>query len=178
MERGRKLACLLAKNVAQFPHVSTVIADFEEWDAPVGLFDVVIAATAFHWLDPSSRVRKCGGLLRPGGTLAIVDTHWGAGERDDRFAQESQACYARWDPDHDPNFRPLGPDDLPERNEELEGSGLFEAVAHRRYLCRREYHARAYCDLLGTFSNILAFEPRSRERFLGCIFELVEGCFG
>lgn len=174
VERGANLARLLAKNVAQFPHVNIVVANFDEWDGPVGQFDVVVAATAFHWLDPLTRALRCARLLRAGGTLAIVTTHWGAGARDDRFVQESQACYARWDPDHDPTFRPLGPSDLPRRNEELEESGLFDEITHRRHFCRREYGARAYCDLLGTFSNILAFDAESRKGLLDCVFKLIE----
>ena len=149
IERGTNLARLLAKNIAPFPQATVVVADFDKWDAPDCRFDTVVAATAFHWLDPSARVLKCARLLRPGGTLAILDTHWGAGTLGDRFSEESQTCYARWEPGYDPNFRPLGPDDLPEFNEELESSGLFETITRRRHFCRREYSARSYCDLLG-----------------------------
>jgi len=178
IERGANLARLLAKNVAPFPQVATVVADFDEWDAPGGRFDVVVSATAFHWLDPSTRVLKCARFLRPGGALALVDTRWGAGARSDRFVEESQACYARWDPDHDPSFRPLGPDDPPEFGDELESSGLFETIVHRRHVCRREYSARAYCDLLAAFSNILALDAESRRGLLACIRELIDGRFG
>lgn len=178
VERGRNLARLLERRLVQFAHVSAVVADFDEWDAPVDPFDVVVAATAFHWLNPSTRVSKCAGLLRPGGTLAIVHTHWGCGEPHDRFTREGQRCYARWDPTFDPGFRPPGPEDLPDRNEELEASGFFDEVVHRRYVCRHTYDARAYCNLLGTFSNILAFDQRRRERFLSCIFKLIDGQFG
>ena len=92
-------------------------------------------------------------------------------------AEESQACYARWDPNYDQNFRSLGPDDMPEFSEELAQSCLFETIIHRRYLCRREYKARAYCDLLATFSNILAFDVVSRDGFLRCIERLIEDRF-
>ena len=178
IERGPNLARLLTRNVAQFANVTTVIADFDDWSSPPARFDVVIAATAFHWLDPLRRVEKCARLLRPGGALAIVETHWAAGDRDDRFTREGQGCYARWDPDHDPDFRPCRIDDLPGRNEELERSGMFDEVAHRRYVCRRSYDAHAYRDLLGTFSNILAFDQHRRERFLACILEVIESRFG
>jgi SAM-dependent methyltransferase len=177
IERGANLARVLAKNIAPFPQVTIIVADFDKWDAPDSQFDIVVVATAFHWLDPSTRLLKCARLLRPGGILALVDTRWGAGARGDRFIDESQACYARWDAGYDPNFRPLGPDDLPEFNEELEGSGLFETITHRRHFCRREYNARAYCDLLRTFSNILAFDAESRNGLLACIRELIEGRF-
>ena len=154
-----------------------MVADFDDWEAPPGEFDVIVAATAFHWLDPSTRLQKCASLLRSGGMLAVVKTHWGFGTRDNRFALESQACYARWDPDHDPNYHPPGPDDLPQVNEELEGCNLVDEVSLQRYFCLREYSARAYCNLLGTFSNTLALEGPSRSGFLGCLFKLIEERF-
>src|SRR5262249_2710440 len=126
----------------------------------------------------SIRVRKCASLLRPCGTLAIVNTHWAAGERDSRFARESQACYARWDPGYDPSFRLEGPEDLPQCNEELEEPGIFDEIALRRYFYDREHSARTYCDLLGTFSNVRAFDELDRQGFLTCIFELITGQFG
>lgn len=177
LERGPNLARLLAGNVAPFPRVRAVVADFDEWDAAEDEFDIVVAATAFHWLDPSTRAAKCARLLRPGGALAVVTTHWGAGARDDRFADEVQACYAQWDPAYDPSYRPPTPDELPQRNDELEESGLFDDVVHRRYFWPRTYGARAYCDLLGTFSNVLAFDENRRTRFLACVFELIEKRF-
>ena len=54
-------------------------------------FDVVLAATAFHWIDPAVRVVKAAEALRPGGALATVATHV-AGGRDDAFFAEVQAC--------------------------------------------------------------------------------------
>jgi SAM-dependent methyltransferase len=177
VERGANLARVLAQKVATFPRVTTVVADFDEWDTPADQFDSVVVATAFHWLDPSKRLLKCARLLRPGGALVIVDTRWGAGVNSDRFAEESQACYALWDPGHDPNFRPPRPDDTPEFTDELARSCLFERIVHRRYFCRREYTARAYCDLLATFSNILAFDATSRTGFLQCMERLIENRF-
>jgi SAM-dependent methyltransferase len=163
--------------VAAFPHVTTVVADFDKWDPPPDQFDSVVVATAFHWLDPVTRLLKCARLLRPRGTLAIVDTRWGAGVHGDRFAEESQACYARWDSGHDPNFRPLGPEDVPEFDEELEKSGLFETIVQRRHFCQRAYEAGAYRDLLATFSNILAMDMASRNGFLQCIERLIKDRF-
>jgi SAM-dependent methyltransferase len=177
IERGPRLASLLERNLAQFPRASVVLGDFDEWEAPVGQFDVVVAATAFHWLSSATRVPRCARLLRSGGALAIVATYWGAGERDDRFARESQGCYAHWDPGHRTDFRHEHPDNLPLRNDELEDSGLFSEIAHRRYFCRREYSADAYCDLLGTFSDVLAFGEDNRKGFLGCVLDLIQQKF-
>lgn len=154
-----------------------MIADFDEWALPRDLFDVVVAATAFHWLDPATRVRKCADALRAGGALVIIETGWGHGQGDDRFFAESQACYARWDPDYDPAFRRPTPEELQEERHEVASSPRFAEIVHRRYLCDREYSAAQYCELLGTFSNVLGFAEPIRGGFLACIADLIESRF-
>jgi SAM-dependent methyltransferase len=178
VELGPRLAKLLKTRLEQFSNVFVVVADFDEWSTDLEPFDLVLAATAFHWLDPKTRVSKCARLLRPGGALAIIETYWGVGSSDDSFARESQTCYARWDPYHDPDYQPRGTRDLPEKNDELENSGLFAEVIHKRYLCERIYSADEYCDLLGTFSNVLAWNDQERDGFLNCIRGLICSRFG
>jgi len=47
------------------------VAKFEDWD-PVGrTFDAVIAAQAWHWVDPVAGAAKAAAVLRPGGRLAV-----------------------------------------------------------------------------------------------------------
>lgn len=62
--------------------VSFEAASFEDFAAADGSLDLIIAATAFHWVDPEVKFTKPARLLRPGGWLALIST----GERyDDPF---------------------------------------------------------------------------------------------
>ena len=47
------------------------VAKFEEWDAGGRTFDAVIAAQAWHWVDPVAGAARAAALLRPGGRLAV-----------------------------------------------------------------------------------------------------------
>ncbi len=177
VELGAHLAAVARRKLARFPHAEVVVADFDQWVLPSEPFDLVAVATAFHWLDPATRVRRCADALRSGGILAIVETRWGVSCGDDRFSLESQECYARWDPDHDPAFRPPRLEELSEECEALATSQLFEVIAHRRYRSEREYTAVQYRDLLATFSNIRALEQQARNGFLACIVDLIDSRF-
>lgn len=64
------------------PHLAG-IADSEGNPCPIvgeafedavlaGAFDLIVIATAFHWLDPASRVSKLARLSNPGGSVALV----------------------------------------------------------------------------------------------------------
>ena len=57
-----------------YPNVEIVVAPFEDWPLPREPFDAVVSATAFHWIDPDIRVMKATRALRPGGSLAIIET--------------------------------------------------------------------------------------------------------
>jgi SAM-dependent methyltransferase len=92
VELGARLAEVARARLAAFPAVEVVTAAFEEWPLPAGTFDVVLAATSFHWLDPEVRLVKAGRALRPGGALSVVSTHHVAGGSVE-FFDAVQACY-------------------------------------------------------------------------------------
>jgi hypothetical protein len=63
-------------------------------------------------------------------------------------------------------------------HEDLSGTRLFHDVVHHSYVCESEYTAVQYCDLLLTFSTLLALEPTARTGFLACIADLIDSRFG
>jgi len=60
--------------LAGYP-VVVEVASFESWGARGRRFDLVYAATAWHWIDPAVACCKAHGLLERGGHLA----YWSAG---------------------------------------------------------------------------------------------------
>src|SRR6266536_1447805 len=52
VEMGANLAAVARRNLAAYPRVEVHTGTFEEWPLEAGAFDLVIAATAFHWIDP------------------------------------------------------------------------------------------------------------------------------
>ncbi len=72
VELGPALASAARQNLAGFPEVEVIEGAFETFDPPAtDPFDLVFAATAWHWLDPTIRYRRAWELLRSGGHLAI-----------------------------------------------------------------------------------------------------------
>src|SRR6185437_4918561 len=50
------------------------VASFEDFQGAEASFDLIISATAFHWVDPEVKFSKSAWLLRPGGWLALAST--------------------------------------------------------------------------------------------------------
>jgi hypothetical protein len=142
--------------------VQVHIAAFEEWEGPCGAFDLVFAATAWHWLDPEVRYRKAHALLRADGRLAL----WGAFHAFpagfDPFFTEIQEVYDAIGESYPGDWPPPPPEELADEREEIEGSGLFGDVAVRRYVWELRYTAAQYIALLDTFSGHLTMREEQR----------------
>jgi SAM-dependent methyltransferase len=72
------------------------VAKFEEWQAGGRTFDAVIAAQAWHWVDPVAGAAKAAAVLRPGGRLAVF---WNAFQPPAELRAAFGAVYRRALPD-------------------------------------------------------------------------------
>jgi SAM-dependent methyltransferase len=169
VELGPELAAVARRNLAGSGLVDVVTAAFETWPLPAERFDLVLAATSFHWLDPAVRAPRCAQALRPGGHLAVVATHHVAGG-DQAFFAAAQACHERWDPDVPAGGARLpAAAEVPPGDDGVDGSGHFEPAVRRRYEWERPYTTAAYLDVLRTYSGHLALEPAALAGLLDCI---------
>jgi SAM-dependent methyltransferase len=162
VELGAQLAARARQNLPGLP-VTIDVAPFEEWQGEPAGFDLVFAATAWHWVDPAVRYEKAHGLLRPGGHLAFWSAVHAFPEDFDPFFTEIQDVYDEIGESHPGEWQPAPPDRVADDAAEIEASGLFDDVQVRRYVWERHYTADEYVALLATFSGHIAMEPERRE---------------
>lgn len=176
VELGADLAAIARRKLEDYPGVDVVVGAFEDWPVPAQTFDAVVSATAFHWIDPEIRLSKAAQALRPGGTLAIIETrHRPLAE--EKLLGELTRCHERWDSAARPSHR-HPEDEPPESWAELDGSERFDRVESRRYEWTREYSTAGYIELLLTYSDILVLEPEQQSGLLGCIGDLIDSELG
>jgi len=173
LEPGPRLAARARSNLAGFP-VEIQVAWFETWDGPLAQFDLVYAASAWHWLDPASRYSKAHQLLRAGGHLAFWTARHAFPPGFDPFFAEIQAVYDEIGESHEGEWPPVPPDKIPDQAAEIEASGLFEAVQVRRYLWQHRYGAQQYIDLLNTFSGHISMDDEKRNHLYRQIKERID----
>jgi len=162
VELGDQLAAIARRNLARFPAVEVVVADFETW--PVnGRYDAVVAFTAFHWIDPTRRYVRAAEVLRERGILAVTSTRHVLPADGDSFFAEVQEDYRAIVPEED-NGPPPDPADVPDLAGEVAESGRFEVIASHRYTWDVVYAADEYVNLLDTYSGHHAMEPQIRAR--------------
>lgn len=165
IEIGSALAAEARHNLAPFPDVQIVEADFETWQPQQrAAFALVFAATAWHWLDPAIRYKKAWTLLHPGGHLAF----WGATHvfppGGDPFFHEIQEVYGEIGEGLPAGAGWPRPGELPDERAEIEATGLFDDVTVRHFDWETTYTADEYIRLLETFSGHIAMAQWKRER--------------
>ena len=163
VELGDELAERARRNLAGFP-VEIHVAPFETWEGEAESFDLVYAATAWHWVDPETRYRTTHRMLRPGGHLAFWSAAHAFPAGFDPFFTEIQEVYDAIGESYPGEWPPPPPDSVPDDAAETAASGLFEDVQVRRYVWETIYTADEYIALLDTFSGHIAMDDVKRER--------------
>jgi SAM-dependent methyltransferase len=168
VELGAALAEQARHNLAGFPRVTVINADFERWQPPPPVaFDLVFAATAWHWIDPDVGYAKAWELLKPGGHLALWEaTHVVPPDGDPLF-REIQDVYDEIGEGLPGGWTFSTAETLADRAAEIEASGLFTDVRLRRFGWEIRYTADAYISLLDTFSGHIAMAQWQRTRLYG-----------
>jgi SAM-dependent methyltransferase len=161
VEMGAQLAERARRNLAGLP-VEIHVAPFEAWEGEPETFDLVYAATAWHWVDPATRYRKAHRLLRPRGHLAFWNALHAFPPDFDPFFTEIQEVYDAIGESRKGEWPPPPPDQIPDDTDEIEASGVFNDFKVRRYVWGKEYTAEEYIALLNTFSGHISMDQRKR----------------
>ena len=77
-------------SVARQAGLEVEVTKFEDWDGAGREFDAVIAAQAWHWVDPVAGAANAARVLRPGGRLAVF---WNAAQLPPELAAASAEVY-------------------------------------------------------------------------------------
>jgi SAM-dependent methyltransferase len=172
VEMGANLARLARRNMLRFERVTVVNARFEDWEPGGAAFDIVFAATSWHWLDPRLRYAKAAAMLKPGGVLAFTTGGHAFPPGFDPFFAEIQDCYEaigedrmRWPP-------PL-PEEILDARAEIEQSGHFHDVRIARHLLVEDFSADEYVAMMSTASDHRLMEPAKRERLFAEMRRLI-----
>ena len=76
VELGANLAAIARSKPTGYPDARVLASSFEGWPLEEEAFDLVVSATAFHWVGSAVRYQKSAQALRPGGSLALIwNTH-------------------------------------------------------------------------------------------------------
>lgn len=184
VELSRALADRLRSNLGD-RDLDITIGSFEEVELPTGAFDLVVAATAFHWVPADTGIRRCADLLRVGGSLALWWNYFGDHSRSDPFHEALLPVLGRLAPellDISDTGGPTAPPpfalDVDARTRQIEASGRFGPVYYETISWTGRHSPEQLRALFGSYSPWLALSPQRRRVVLDAVEKLAVDDFG
>jgi hypothetical protein len=149
--------------------VEVTVGGFET-EPTDGPYDLLVAAQAWHWVDPHQRWIRAGQCLRPGAALALFWNHDHPG--DELLRARLQEAHDRWTPGIRVDDAVAAGDALAEwPGPHLVRLAEFTDVEARRYRWERSLSGADYAELLSTMS---AYNVRPAEARDGLLTEVLE----
>ena len=173
---SKLLASLAPTDRGQFQVIQT---SFEDAQLPSHSYDLVAAATSFHWFRPSVRVVKAADVLKPGGYLALWWNVFGDPEREDLFHEATASVLetlAR-SPSDPKDAIPFALDTVA-RRQEIASSGVFDEPSYEMHRWVLWLSTQQVGALYATFSSISRLPADQRSTILHQLMEIAERDFG
>ncbi|MEU7689682.1 class I SAM-dependent methyltransferase [Microbispora hainanensis] len=157
------------------------VATFEAWEPAARTFDAVVAATAWHWIDPVAGAAKAAEVLRPGGRLALF---WHVFEPPAVVAEANAEVFRRvmsGFPSQDrpvksalDGYRPL----FTKAADGIGDAGAFGDVEEWRYDWQRYYTRDEWLDQMPTSGALTRLPPDALPEVLAGVGAAIDAMGG
>jgi SAM-dependent methyltransferase len=180
VEPDERLATYLSTRLRAEGHaIDLRVEAFEEAALDASAFDLVVSATAFHWLNQPVALAKVGRVLRRGGWLANWWNVFGDPIGVDAFHEATKHFM---EPLGRPAANPDGqrpfPLDAEARLADLRAAGAFDEVDHEIMPWRARLDSSQVRALYRTFPNVSGLPEPRRSEVLDALAAVAEGEFG
>jgi len=143
-----------------------------------GPYDIAVAATSFHWVDPSIAIPKLAGLLRVEGWLALWwNVHGALHGHDDEFGAAVGQIAARFQTKERRTATPY-PFDIDARVADLTAGGHFEVADHVVLPWTWVHDSASIRALFASFSDWSTLPEPDRTQALDAVAAVVDERFG
>jgi hypothetical protein len=147
VELGGAMADLL-QSTHQDARLAVIVGNAHDVSLPAARYDLVVAATSFHWLDPQVMLPRLARASRPGAALAVWWTLFGDPAQVTPFRSGLRRIEEAHGLVTDSGLAPLR---IHDRVADLETGGFFGNVQHALFQWSVELDAAQATGLFGTF---------------------------
>ncbi len=176
VEPGADMVAQLRERVTGRP-CQVIQADFE--DATVtGSFDLAVAATSFHWVDPAVGISRLAALVAPAGWLALWwNVFRDVGPNDAAFAERLRPISQRFETAERMDSIIYAQDE-PQRRAEIEAGGHFAVERIETFEWPMRHDGASLRGLFASFSDWSTLPEPDRSMALDDIAAIVDDHFG
>jgi SAM-dependent methyltransferase len=166
-------------DLARRSGIAVELAAFEAWDCAGREFDAIIAAQAWHWVDPIAGAAKAAQALRLGGLLAVF---WNAFQPPPGLGEAFAVVYRQVLPDSpNPWARPILDVYLMMCDKAADGirqTDAFRKPQQWRFSWERPYTREEWLDQVPTFGGHTQLPPAKLEDLLAGIGTAIDAAGG
>jgi SAM-dependent methyltransferase len=182
VEPGAGMAALARQRLAGHDNVSIEESGFEDWDDAGRRFDLLVAASSWHWVDPAVGWRRAREVLRPGGWMAILGHVVVRRVGEPEVYAETADLHERFAPGRPGWGHPPLEDEVRATDEGWgepnDPGGLFGETTVRWYPTVQWFDGAGFADLLRTTSLYRELDPDVREPLLDAVAERIRTRMG
>jgi SAM-dependent methyltransferase len=182
VEPGADMAALARQRLAAFRSVEIEMSTFEDWNDRGRRFDVLVAAAAWHWVDPSIGWRRAHEVLHPGGWMALLGNVVVRRPGEPEVYAETADLHERFSPGNPGWGDPPTEDEVRTTGEGWglvdDPGGLFGPTVVRWYPTVQWFDADGFADLLRSTSLYRRLGRDIREPLLDAIAERIRTRMG
>jgi SAM-dependent methyltransferase len=182
IEPGADMAALARQRLDAFGNVEVETSAFEEWDNGGRHFDVLVAASAWHWVDPSVGWLRAHDVLHPGGWMALLGNVVVRRPGEPEVYAETADLHERFSPGNPGWGHPPLEDEVRMTDGGwglVNGPGsLFGPAIVRWYPAVQWFDGDGFADLLRSTSLYRRLDSNVREPLLDAIAERIRTQMG
>lgn len=173
LDIGAALLAIARRKFAVYHHIHFQHIAFEAWPAPYNTFDLVMSATAFHWIEPEIGYLKAATILKDTGSLAIFANEHRPQEpafQADLYEIEQQIV-PHWP---DPRTPPSLDASIATTAASINATNFFMPVIVKTYPWTQTYTTPNYLRLINTYSNYRNLDEQTRTHLFQRIAALID----
>ncbi|MBC9714788.1 class I SAM-dependent methyltransferase [Streptomyces sp. TRM66268-LWL] len=182
IEPGVDMAELARRRLASFRTVDVETSTFEEWDDRGRRFDVLVAASSWHWVDPSISWQRAHDVLRPGGWMALLGHVVVRRPDEPEVYGETADLHARFCPGNPDWGHPPLEEDVRSTDEGWgqvdDPGGLFGPAIVRWYPTVQWFDGNGFADHLRSLSPYRKLDRDVRDPLLDAVAERIRTRMG
>jgi SAM-dependent methyltransferase len=177
VEPGEGMAEVAARQLAAFSNVRIERSTFEAWDDRGRTFDGLLAASSWHWVDPSIGWPRAHAVIRPGGWMALIG-HVVVRRPDENEVYAATAdLHEKFSPGNPDWGDPPLEDDVRATSDGwgpgLDPGELFGPTLVRWYPTVQRLDGAGFADLLRSLSPYRRLDASVREPLLDAVAERI-----
>ena len=170
VEPGKNLAMMAADKYREYPNFSVCTQRLQDYVCPKEEYDLIYAATAFHWIPEDYGYKRVFTLLKEGGAFARFRYHAGPDQQRQTMAEEIQTLYREY-------MQRESPAAFSERDAKAIADTTvkygFTDTKYYLYHTTKTFTADEYMTLLRTYPDHMRLPDPQRARLFDGIYRAI-----